>query len=216
MDRDLLISRLIDGAAGDAEWAALRDCASRDPGFWSELAEAQRIEGMLRSAVRAESCRADLVELPGTAAEIRAGGSRTAWGLPARLGWAVAACLGLALVGTIVGTRPGSTDLRPFDGGSTAGIGLPAFGTPAEALAAYMDLGKKAGSVVGEMPQRFVLESKPVEGRPGEVEVTFVRQILERAVVRDLYKMGTDENGRSVLVPAAVETPAAPQAKAPL
>lgn len=212
-DRDVLISRLIDGRAGAADWTMLRQIAATDATVWTDLAEATRLDESLGAEVRTLVARADLVELPGS---LRAGDAPIAGriGLPARLGWAVAAVLGLSLVGVIVGVRPGSTNINPLDGGHNASLG--SFSRPADALAAYMRLGQQDGSVVGEMPQRFVVDTRPVEGG---TEVTYVRQIVEKALVKDFYKLGTDETGRPVLLPTAspgVTPGSAPAANAPM
>ncbi|MBL8990899.1 MAG: hypothetical protein JNJ48_04885 [Phycisphaerae bacterium] len=212
-DRDVLISRLIDGRAGAADWAALRQIASADATVWSDLAESSRLDGSLGALMGTEVARADRVELPGSP---RFGGAPIAGriAVPARLGWAVAAVLGLSLVGVLIGVRPGSTNISPLDGGHGAALG--GFTRPAEALAAYMQLGRQDGSVVGEMPQRFVVDTRPVEGG---TEVTYVRQIVEKALVKDFYKLGTDETGRPVLLPASSPgaTPgASPASNAPM
>jgi hypothetical protein len=52
--------------------------------------------------------------------------------------------------------------------------------------------------VLGELPERVVIEAVPLGD--GSVEVRFVRQIMERAVVHDLYRVGEDEVGNLVAI----------------
>jgi hypothetical protein len=107
-------------------------------------------------------------------------------------GWAAAAALGLAYLGGFVPRAPEFS-------GNQASLG-PTFHTPEQALAAYYEQGQKLGTVVGEVPQKVLLQSNPVEGGQG-YEVVFVRQIVERARVPSLYSMGSDELGNPAPVP---------------
>lgn len=215
IDRDILISRLLDARANDADWMLLREISAQDPGLWVEIAEARRLDSTLTAGVCKATATAELVDLvePGARlAERRGASGRVA--ISPRFGWAVAAMLGIALIGMIFGTRPGSTNIAPLDGGHSAGLGGPLFSNQSDALAAYYDIGKRNGSVVGELPQRFVLDSKPAEGQPGAVEVTYVRQIIEKAIVKDFYKMGSDDAGRPVFLPtSAPSTQPTPEPK---
>jgi hypothetical protein len=67
-DKDILISRLLDGGADEAvtgsTWDAFRAMAERDPTLWRELAEAQRQQADLAAAVEAAVTVADSVEAP--------------------------------------------------------------------------------------------------------------------------------------------------------
>ncbi len=42
LDRDLLVSRVVDGVASSADWAALDDLARTESSIWRDLAQAQR------------------------------------------------------------------------------------------------------------------------------------------------------------------------------
>jgi hypothetical protein len=74
-------------------------------------------------------------------------------------------------------------------GTQTAGANIPL----PEMLSQYIDLGKKQGTVVGELPDKIVLDSTKTPD--GATEIVFVRQIVEKARVDDLYRMATDEAG---------------------
>lgn len=223
--RELLISRVIDARAGAAEYAELSEIARVDPTVWTELADAQAIESKLRNAglgvldqvlashqvLGAE--RSDVIgsigndqphgDLGQGGRDRRAGGGdgggRTRW---AGLGWGIAAVLALGMTAQMLGIRRG-------DGLSgTAGLGPTAatFTTPEAGLDAYLTLGKASGKVVGEMPQKYVIQSEPSQLPDGGLEVLYLRQFIERAVVKDTYRLGTDELGRTILVPTVTPT----------
>jgi len=118
-----------------------------------------------------------------------------------RLGWAVAAMLALALVSQMVANRGGSG----IQQASLVPTGA-SYKTPDDAMDAYLKLGRDAGQVVGELPQRYVLETRPAADGKG-YEVLYVRQVLERTRVDDMYKVGADETGRPVLVPCSPALP---------
>lgn len=179
---DILISRIVDREATLEDWAALKAVAAADPGVWFRLAQAQQDQMELSAGLATAIEIADGIEAPSEAASIhrfttRFGLVRT-WG-----GWAAAALVGLALL-----VRPGASLQE-----QTAGISIPS--SASEALARYLDLGKKEGAVLGEVPQKYLVNTIPVEDGGG-YEVIFVRQIIERAVVPELYRFGTDELGR--------------------
>ena len=54
--------------------------------------------------------------------------------------------------------------------------------------------------MVGQSPDFIVLESTPLADGGG-YEVVYLRQLIERREVRDLYRLGTDELGNTVRVP---------------
>jgi hypothetical protein len=66
-------------------------------------------------------------------------------------------------------------------------------------------MGKQSGRVLGEVP--VLCESKPAATGQG-FEVVYVRQILERAEVHDLYRFSVDEAGNPL--PVRVTVPAKP------
>jgi hypothetical protein len=183
-DKDILISRIVDDEATAEDWAALKELAAGDPTVWRDLAEAQYTGIGLASAVQAAIEIADEVEAP-VHEHMRArmtlrAGTAAKWG-----GWLAAAAVTLAWLGAG----------RAGPGGSTAGFGPSVPGTVADAFKHYVDMGKQSGQVVEEVPQLVLVETKRVEGGPG-YEVLYIRQVIERAIVDDLYGLGQDETGR--------------------
>lgn len=196
-DKDILISRVVDDEATAEDWAALKELAASDPGVWQDLAEAQYTSIGLSSAVQAAIAIADGVEAPvhehmRARLTIRAG-SAAKWG-----GWLAAAAVTLAWMGAGMPGREGR-------GRSDAGL-VPVAGSVSDAFKRYLDLGKQSGQVVEEVPQLVFVETKPGPGGRG-YEVFYIRQVLERAVVDQLYGLGQDEAGR----PARVRLDEPPQ-----
>ncbi len=210
MDRDLLVSRLAEDRAGDAEWSALRALASADPSVWTDVQLAARQARALERALEPAALAAQRLPMPTLSVDLPARtdviGRIGIGSARATLGWLVAAAVALGW---------GSQWLTPLTGpaANTASL-APVIRTPDAALNEYLDLGKKAGRVVAEMPERIVLESRPAPDGNG-YEVLYVRQVLERATVGpdDLYKLGIKEDGRTTLVPAG--SPPAPRSGPP-
>lgn len=205
MDRDVLITRIIDGRAGDADWALLRAWAGRDGSLLADLAAAQRDAQGLREAMAPVVAAGERSRLPDMV--LIGGGGAGAWlGRVVRgvrgggLGWAVAAALVVAWAGGWLKS--------PAQGGAmnTAGI-VPVNTNADDVLQKYMDLGRQQGRVIAELPERVVIESRPSPDGKG-VEVLYLRQLLERATVSDVYKVGLNDAGQRVLVPTS--SPAAP------
>lgn len=187
-DRDILISRIIDGEATPEDWAAFKALAAREPSVWRDLAECQQDHADLSSAVAQASRLADSIDLPLEEARslqlsrrLRAAMS---WG-----GWAIAAVVVLAFTtqrGT--GSNSNVASLLP-----TPGITV---NTPDQAYDAYLRLGREQDRVVEEVPTRILVETRALQN--GSFEVRYIRQILERITVPDLYEFGEDEAGRPV------------------
>lgn len=198
---DLLVSRIADSEATPADWGAFNDLAERHPWAWRDLAHAQRDHAAMSAAVRAAVETADFVPLPVRAgARARGAGAGPApmpmigWG-----GWAVAACLAVAFFG---GIRPAAS-VAPT--GNAAGVNLANW-TPDDFVKGYVDAGQRTGLVMGEVPQRILIDSRALG--PGEgFEVVYVRQFVERARVHDLVRFAADESGRPM--PVRAEFPAA-------
>lgn len=190
-DRDILISRALDGEASPEDWSAFRAMADRDPAIWRELAEAQQDRAELAAAVAHAVVVADEVNAPieqhlseRLSIRIR---NVAAWG-----GWAIAAGLALAAYLSPWQTR------QPSEAQSAGLVpGLVRINSPQDALDAYYHRGQADGTVLGELPERIVLETTPFEGG---VEVVYVRQIVERLRADDFYRLGYDEAGRPVPV----------------
>lgn len=192
LDRDVLISRVIDGVATQPEWAALEELAAADTGVWRELALAQRDAARLALAVGNAVAPAEHCELPDHAplrleeAHVRFARTARTW-----LGWAAAAVIAAAF---LVVNRGGP--IGPADAPITAGLSGGIAQAPDEHLARYISAGQQAGTVLGEVPQKVLLEAQPVvmEGGRQAFEVVFVRQIVERSRVDDLYTFSTRFN----------------------
>ncbi len=201
MREDILIGRVTDGEATPADWQELEALAAADAGVWTRLAAAQRSHADLSRAVDDELTVAELVHVPAHEA-VRAGMTTVAIRWRAYSGWAAAAVVALAWAGANgLGLRtPG---LNP--GATTAGVL-----SPDELFSRYVDQGKAQGVVLGELPMVMV-ESSPAggaghAGADGRVEVVFVRRVLERAYVNNLYRVGRDEHGEPTPVPMNLST----------
>ncbi|MCB9846128.1 MAG: hypothetical protein H6811_09110 [Phycisphaeraceae bacterium] len=195
IDRDLLITRVIDAQATPEDWAAFRALAAADATVWAELAAMQQDHDDLRRAVDRTVAVADGIEAPIEAHADHAMSRRLAsagkWG-----GWIAAAALALAwLTASPSGRRAGSIAGIP-SGGQEASL-LPTSWTPDEALDAYLTAGQQSGRVIGQDPDLVVLDSRKADGG---IEVLYVRRIVERAVV-DLYRVSEDEAGNAVRIP---------------
>lgn len=201
IDRDILITRVLDGEATPEDWAAFRALAARDQSVWAELADAQQDRAELASALAEAIAVADRVEAPIDAhagerfnARLRTG---AAW-----LGWAAAATLA---VGAFVGRGGLGTAPAPASDGAQQ-AGLFPINSAEDALKVYFDKGQQTGRVLGELPDRVLLSSQPLPDGSG-FSVVYLRQIVERQEVPDLFRMGVNEAGQRVpvqIVPRAL------------
>ncbi|MFG0242680.1 MAG: hypothetical protein ACF8R9_07855 [Phycisphaerales bacterium JB054] len=197
VDRDILITRVLDGEATPEDWAAFRAMAALDQAVWADLADAQQDRADLASAVADAIAIADRVEAPvhrhageQLNARIRTG---AAW-----LGWVAAAMVAVA-------GFTGRLGAPATQGGAGLGAqqaGLFPISSPEDAMQLYLDKGQQAGSVLGEVPDRVLLSSAPAADGNG-YEVVFLRQIIERQRVKTLYQLGENEVGQAVAVPIA-------------
>lgn len=206
---DILISRAIDGDATAAEWDELTALAEADPAVWRNLGVGLREHGAFARAINAGVAVADRIEMPEPAAATRPV-SMIELRRPVRRpvltriggwsGWAIAAVLTLAWVTgvlNIVHNRPGFRTGTPTAGNNNAQI---VGASASDLLAAYLDKGRQEQSVIAEVPERILLETRPADTGHG-YELVYLRQILERTVVPDLYKFHSrDEMGRPTLV----------------
>lgn len=196
-DRDVLMTRVIDGEASASDWAAFRRLAENEPEIWRELEETQSMNSALCAVVGEAALAAGTVELESPEHAVfhnRLRSART-WG-----GWLIAAAVMLAWSLNLPAQGPGVA--------STSGIG-PAMGPgmirvdePVDALRAYVDRGREAGTVVGLAPDVRVLEARARDDGAG-FEVLLVRQIIERQQVDQVYRWTQDEMGN--LIPIRVE-----------
>lgn len=212
-DDDVVVSRLLDGRGGAADWRRLREVVTADGSAWERVIGAAGDHDSLGAALADIGARADGTDLAAAppAAEPEetlriarhaADGRRSDRSArSARLGWLVAACMALGIVS--VALRPKEMQ-GPLN---TAGPNLDAL-TASDFMNGYKERASKDGTLVAEMPQRVVLESRPSADGKGH-EVLYLRQFIERAVVDDLFKFGIDESGRPVMVPASLQKPRA-------
>src|SRR5690606_31652773 len=108
-------------------------------------------------------------------------------------GWLVAAVL--ALAAAMGWLRPEMVN-QPHPSVRTAGWTVE---NPEEAMEAYLTLGRQQDRVLGEIPERVLLESRPLDGG-NRFEVLYVRRFIERAQVDDIMRFtgARDEAGRPV------------------
>ncbi|HLO41960.1 MAG TPA: hypothetical protein VK176_13120 [Phycisphaerales bacterium] len=192
MERDILISRVVDGLAGDADWQSLERLAESDPTVWRELATAQRHQALLCGLLDRELEVVPHIELPHESPTVlRFPGGSWKWS-----GWAAAALVGLAWMvgqGNNPVHVPGNTDIAGLPG---AGALTSVEHTPDDYLQSYLEHGRQAGIVVGQMDNKPVIELRPIKGERGtEYEVVYARVILERTRLPDVYRLTTDEFG---------------------
>lgn len=203
-EKDILISRVVDGVAGAGDWVELDMLGAADSSLWRELAQAQRDKQLLDSAVGEAISIADVVALPKS--EWSELGDRRLrvpqWG-----GWAAAAVLAIAmLVMPKNGSQSGSAN------GNAAGFFPPAQAeeqTPDAALSSYLAKGKDAGRVIRQLPDFVVLESAPAADGRG-YDVVYLRQIVERARVESVNSYQVDDAGRKLPLPVKVIEPKKP------
>ncbi len=193
---DVLIGRVIDGEASSADWESLDLIARSDQAIWERLGRAQRAHARLEREVDDAISLAELIDLPAS----QVASTSLSLRLQRYSGWAVAAALGLALLGTLGFNNSGrSPGVGP--GVLQANIGPVGALSPDEALDQYVRSGLASGRVIGEMPAVLV-DTRSVEQGGGQ-EVLFVRQILERKMVTDISVMSVevDEHGTPRYVP---------------
>jgi hypothetical protein len=193
---DLLISRVVDGVAQDSDWAEFRALAEHEPSLWRELAETQHEHTELSALVAAAIAVADDVDAPVKEEMDRRFSERMrlvgTWG-----GWAAAAAIVLvwATGGGALGLLTGGPEVQQGNFGPS--IHYPQ--TASDALQSYLDRGREERRVVGEIPSQVLLEARPLKA--GGYELIYLRQIMERRVVKELNTVAQDETGRPVAVP---------------
>src|SRR5690606_27872013 len=150
---------------------------------WRDLFEMQRGQAELARAVDQQLDVAEFVDAPvhdhlsaQLTGRIRRG---MAWA-----GWAAAAAVAVAWVGLGVAPQDGAGPVQP----------LAASLTPTQLLDQYLEKGRQSGLVQGEAPAKTLLSAQPAPSGNG-YEVIYIRQIVERAIVTDLYQLGADEAG---------------------
>ncbi len=196
-ERDILISRVVDGVAGPNDWVEIDMMGAGDPALWRELAQAQRDKQLLDQAVGEAISVADLVSLP------KHDWSERRVRVPQWTGWAAAAVLALAffvMPRVQTGNVAGPSNLFPP---------AQAEQTPDDALNSYLAKGKDSGRVIRQLPDFVVLESKPATDGPG-FDVVYLRQIVERARVESVTNYEVNEAGEKTPVPVKMIQPRKP------
>ncbi len=198
MRREILIGRAIDGEASPDDWDALRALAEQDPAIWNDLNAAQRQQELLCAGVSRACAIADEIEIDDALVNpepmVRRLRLVGAWG-----GWAAAA--GLALFWAL-----GINPLEANTGGPVASA-IPVGGgviEPDDALRQYIQSGQEAGRVIREVPNWVVVRAEPIDGGR-QVEVLYLRQILERRIVDQVYRESMDEFGNPLAEPVRLE-----------
>lgn len=220
-DGDAVLSRLLDGRGRAADWQRLREATTADAVVWDRLIGSAGDQDLLGDVVTAAGDRAEGMSLlpapplPGCvdatlptplslADATRTDGRRADRRVrSARLGWLVAACLALGMVSLSVKQRLGTESAG--NNGIAAGVNVDNWSAK-DFMDGYKERASKAGTLVAEMPQRVVLETRPTADGKAH-EVLYMRQFIERAIIDDLYKLGVDETGRPVMVPASIDKP---------
>jgi hypothetical protein len=193
----LLVSRVIEPDATSEQWDELTTAAISNPTLWRRTAEALRDHHAMTRAVNASIAIADDVSTtPRTSRQVHRLAVDAAPSERPQLlrwsGWAVAALVALAWVS-------GLSNVQPTGNGYQAGIGSQVL-SAADLLDRYLVQGRREGRVFDEVPEKIFVQSRP-SPTGDAVEVIFIRQILERMTLPDLYQYeGEDESGRPILV----------------
>ena len=204
-ERDMLITRVIDGVASSEDWKVFRAAAAHDSTIWAQLAETQQLHETL--------CRAMNHRLAGVEEISISAGMTHDQPLRHRLdlvskwgGWAAAAAI---LFFWFFGNPVNQSALNQSSLPSLT-AGLPGSGLlldqaqPDQAFEQYLNSGQRIGQVVGEMPNKQVIETRPMED--GSIEVLYLRQIIERQIIDHAYREIFDETGNPVQVPIKLTT----------
>lgn len=206
-----LLSRVVDGEATDAEWTEFRRLADRElpPGAhssWRDLASAQRDQAFLSAAIGDALSAAERTEAPARGVRrVVTPGHPIAGRIVATGGWmAAAAALTLAWANGTLSRVPTGNVLSQGNTASVIPAGYVKVDTPEDAVNLYKAKGKASGQVIEELPQRVLVQAEPKVCCPGEYTVVYVRQFVEKAEVKDLYRYAHDEAGQPRLIRAGM------------
>jgi len=190
-----LFHRVLSGCAEPAAWDELEEKARRDPELWHRLALSLKDQNELNLGVASTVLPVDamdLADLRETATHKRRSESaRVArFRLGPWVGWAAAACLSLLWLAGVPGSPSNPTPTAKA-------------ATMQQALDLYRQAGTREGRLVEELPL-LVVDRKPAPKGKG-TEVVYLRRILERRRVQNLYEAAPDEWGNPVAIPAQYE-----------
>jgi len=201
--KDILTSRILDGNATSGDWDELTALADANPAIWRNLAMSLREHQAFARAVNADVAIADAIEMPDVR-RVATTASRDTGRQPAVLarvggwsGWAVAAVFTIIWVTGVLNLVQNGT-AQPNGSSPVQTLALGG-ASASELLAAYLDKGRQEQFVIAEVPQRVLIETRPNNTGHG-YELIYLRQILERTVVPDLYQFNHDEAGQPTLV----------------
>lgn len=199
---DILISRLIDGAARADDLREIATLAAGDASVWDRLAAADADRLALTLAMESTIAVAASIEAPmhEYAPPDESDGRYRFIGASGWVGWAAAAAVVFAWTISSRGPVPGPT---AGPGADVRNVSLSAD----DALAKYIEASKAENRFVRELP-KVMVESHYASDGSG-TEVTYLRQFLEKATVNNLYELSTDEHGRpgAVRVNSPIGTP---------
>lgn len=207
---DLSLSRLVDGVATRTDIDTIDSEEAARPGAWREVALAQKLNASLTSELRPVALQAQAIALPAaeqaTPLAAPSDTSRTikhdphaerfsrrirlgaAWG-----GWAAAAVIAIA-------ARMPQPEANPSINAS-----IPIL-SAADALTSYLSKGRNEGTVIGELPKKVLVNTTQAPDGQG-YEVIFIRQIMERVRVDDLYRYSSDELGNPTPIKVQLTKP---------
>jgi hypothetical protein len=229
VDRDLLVSRVVDDAASPEDWQQLRALAEYDPSVWRELFEAQHAQAELAQAVQQAIAIADGVDAPvdqlsgpGLVFRFRKAAAWSGWGLAASVAivWAVSTMTWQAGVPSAgpQAPQPSGSTVAMVDPDSGSAGQFEAFNTTAEPSASMLAqprtlpteqfrTASAATERMGEMPERVLLEVRPLPD--GRMELIYVRRLIEKTVVEEgeLYQVKPDDAGIDRAVPYRTRRP---------
>ena len=175
----LLLSRVVDRSETCADWDELQRAATQDRHVFDRLAAALREDTRFRGLAGAalDAIAAAPMPMPVRPRRVLRGAARCA----------VACAL---LVAAFAAGRVPTADREP----------APA--TADAALQHYLRLGQEAGRIVDLLPNVTLSTQETADGKA--LEVLFLRRVVERTVVDEAFRLGTDEHGRPITSPASL------------
>jgi hypothetical protein len=175
----LLLTRIVDRTASHEDWVEFEGIAGRDPTAWDRLHESMQDDLLLRRSLEPTFSLADAIDLPLREVE----GAPALGRLLAPAGWLAALVLALLWIGTSGLISPRDPELRvrdPIDGD--------------------VRVVKDQDRVLEELPPD-VLELRQRDD--GRLEMVYLRQTVEHAVVDTLFRFAEDELGNARVMPVS-------------
>ncbi len=224
-ERDLLVQRIVDDEATDADWEAFRDLATTDSMIWRHVAEEQHLARRLREEFESTVAAAMCVELPFATGETTLLASHhpadhtennqvalqpywSQFGSYTRAvsGWAAAiAVAALWFASTLItgSNQPSdhaTTTTNPKTPNGTSVVTHNSTDTNAPLDNKNVNL---ASSTFGVESPYVVKELQPIlidttQTEDGQ-QVTYLRRIIEQRNIEGLYNITLDENGLPII-----------------